>query len=43
MGNNEGVEGESNTIGRLTISTKLDPSELTEAKPPTKEYIWAGS
>ena len=29
-------------IGRPTVSTNLDPWELPETKPPTKEHAWAG-
>jgi hypothetical protein len=37
----EGVEGDGNHIEK-TISTILDPSELPETKPPTKEHTWVG-
>jgi hypothetical protein len=33
-------EGDGNSIGRLTVSTDLDPWELPETKPPAKEYTW---
>jgi hypothetical protein len=35
-------EGDCNPIGRTTVSTNLDPWELPETKPPTKEHTWAG-
>ena len=38
----EGAEGDGNPIGRTTVSTNLDPWELPETKPPTKEHTWAG-
>ena len=38
----EGAEGDFNPIGRPTVSTKLDPSQLPETKPKTKEHTWAG-
>ena len=34
-------EGDCNPIGRTTVSTNLDPWELPETKPPTKEHTWA--
>jgi hypothetical protein len=40
-GRTEGAEGNCNSIGRTTISTKLYPSELPETKPPAKEHTWA--
>jgi len=33
----EAAEGNGNPIGRPTKSTNLDPWELLEAEPPTKE------
>ena len=36
------TEGDCNPIGRPTVSTNLDPWELPETKPPTKEHTWAG-
>ena len=38
----EGAEGDGNPIGRPTVSANLDPWELPETKPPTKEHTWAG-
>lgn len=38
----EGAEGDGNPIGRPTVSTNLDPWELPETEPPTKEHTWAG-
>jgi hypothetical protein len=38
----EGTEGDGNPIGRPTVSTILDSSELPETKPTTEEHIWAG-
>ena len=32
----EEAERESNPIGRWTVSTNLDPRELTETEPPTR-------
>jgi hypothetical protein len=37
----EGTEGDGNPIGRPTVSTNLDPWELPETKPPTKEHTQA--
>jgi hypothetical protein len=36
----EGVEEDSNPIGRATVSTNQDPWKLPETKPPTKEHTW---
>jgi hypothetical protein len=33
----EGVEEDGNPIGRPTVSTKSDPWEITDLKPPTEE------
>ena len=38
----EGAEGDGNPIGRPTVSTNLDPWELPETEPPTKEHTQAG-
>jgi hypothetical protein len=38
----EGAGGKGNPIGRTTISTNLDFSELLETKTPTKEHTWIG-
>ena len=38
----EGTEGDGNPIGRPTVSTNLDPWELPETEPPTKEHTQAG-
>jgi hypothetical protein len=38
----EGAEGNYNPIGTTTVSINLDPLEIPEAKPPTKEHTWAG-
>ena len=38
----EGTEGDGNPIGRSSVSTNLDPWQLPEIKPPTKEHTWAG-
>jgi hypothetical protein len=37
----EGAEGDGNPIGRPRLSTNLDPQELPETKPPTREHTWA--
>ena len=37
----EGAEGDGNPIGRPTVSTNLDPWELPETEPPTKEHTLA--
>jgi hypothetical protein len=37
----EGAEGDSNPRGRATVSTNLDPWELSETKPLTKEHTGA--
>ena len=42
LGEIEGAEGDGNPIGRPTVSTNLNPWELPETKPPTKEHTWAG-
>jgi hypothetical protein len=36
-GRTEGAEGDCNPIGRTTVSTNLDPSELPETKPKPKK------
>jgi hypothetical protein len=41
-GRTRGAEGDGNPIGRTTVSTNLDPLELPEIKPPTKEHTWSG-
>jgi len=33
-------EGDSNPIGKPTVSTNLDAWELPETKPPTKGHTW---
>ena len=38
----EGAERDDNPIGRPTVSTNLDPWELPETEPPTKEHTQAG-
>ena len=38
----EGAEKDGNPIGRTTVSTNLDPWELPDTEPPTKEHIWIG-
>jgi hypothetical protein len=38
-GSIEGAERGSKPIGRLTLSTNLDPWKLPNTKPPTKEHI----
>jgi hypothetical protein len=38
----EGTEGDDNPIKRTTVSTNLDPCELPETKPPTKDHTWTG-
>jgi len=40
-GKTDGAEGNHNPIGSTTVSTNLDPLELTEAKSPTKKHTWA--
>jgi len=37
----EGPEGGRNPTGRSTESTNLDPWELSEMEPLTKEHTWA--
>ena len=37
----EGAEEDCKPIGRTTVSTNPDPSDLPETKPPTKEHTWA--
>ena len=39
----EETEGDGDPIGRPTVSTNLDPWELPETKPPTKEQTWSSS
>jgi len=39
----EGPEGNRNSVGKLTESNNLDPWELSETEPPTKEHTMAGS
>ena len=39
----EGAEGDGNTMGRITVSTNPDPSELPETNPKTMEHTWTGS
>jgi hypothetical protein len=41
-GRTEEAEGDGNPIGRTTVLTNLDPWELPETKPLTKEHTWAG-
>ena len=36
----EGVGKDGNPTGRPTVSTNLDPWELPETKPPTKDHKW---
>jgi hypothetical protein len=38
----EEAEGESNPIGRPTVSTNPDPWKLLEMKLPIKEHAWVG-
>lgn len=38
----EVTEGDSNYIGRPTVTSNLDLWELPERKPPTKEHTEAG-
>ena len=38
----EGAEGNGNLIRRPVVLTNLDPWELPETEPPTKEHTWAG-
>lgn len=35
-------EAEGDTIGRLAISTNLDPSDLSDTGPPIREHTLAG-
>jgi hypothetical protein len=35
----KGTEEDGNPIGRPTLSTNMDPWELPEINPPTKEHI----
>jgi hypothetical protein len=37
----EGAEGDCNSMGRTTVSTNQDPSEVSENKPKTKEHVLA--
>jgi hypothetical protein len=37
-GKNKAAEGDCNPIGRPILSTNLDPWELPETKPPTREH-----
>ena len=41
-GRTEGAEGDGNHIGRTTVSTNLDPAELQETEPLTKDNTQAG-
>jgi hypothetical protein len=41
-GSIEGAEGDVNPIGRPTVATNPDPSELPETKPPAKEHTCVG-
>ena len=34
------TEGDGNPIGRTTVSTNLDHTELLGIEPPTKEHTW---
>jgi hypothetical protein len=36
----EGTKGDGNPRGRPTVSIDLDPLELPETEPPTKEMFW---
>jgi hypothetical protein len=38
----EDAEEEGDSIGRLAITTNLDPSKLSETEPPIKEPTQAG-
>ena len=38
----EGMEEDSNPIGRPTVSKNMDPWELPVTEPPTKEHTLAG-
>jgi hypothetical protein len=38
----EGPEGDRNSTGRPTKSTHLDPWELSDTEPPTKEHTQTG-
>ena len=38
----EGLQGDRNSIERLTDSTNLDPWRLSETEPPIKEHTQAG-
>jgi hypothetical protein len=35
------LKGDDHTVGRTTMSTNLDPWELPETEPPTKEPTMA--
>jgi hypothetical protein len=35
------AEGDCHCIGKTTVSTNPNPSELPETKPKTKEHTWA--
>ena len=38
----KGTEGDSNSMGRTTVSTNPDLLDLAETEPPNKEHIQAG-
>jgi hypothetical protein len=38
----EGTKGDGNLIGRPIALTNLDPWELPETDPLTREHTWAG-
>jgi hypothetical protein len=38
----EATKGDDNPTGRPTVSINLDPLELPESNPPTKEHTLAG-
>jgi hypothetical protein len=42
-GRTEGPEGKGNPVRKPTESTKLDPWELSETEPLSKEHTWAGT
>lgn len=42
-GRTEGAGGDCSPIGRRTMSTNPDPSDLLETMPNTKGHTWAGS
>jgi hypothetical protein len=38
----ENPEGDRSSTGRPTVSTNLEPWEVSKTEPPRKEHTWAG-